>query len=141
MATDFSPYFTPIELNKIGTYQDFIRKGTGKNLFDKDKERENYYYNASGVRELSNDTTFINQEYDNIDFSSITISFSSKNGTPYVRVCEYNSSGTFIVRTLLDTNNQHLNLNSNTKKVIFSVNGKDTSNSFYFENLQIEERK
>lgn len=32
---DFSPYFTPIELNKIGNYQDSIKKGTGKNLFDK----------------------------------------------------------------------------------------------------------
>ena len=31
--TSYAPYFTPIELNKIGNYQDFIRKGTGKNLF------------------------------------------------------------------------------------------------------------
>lgn len=37
-ATTYSPYFTPIELCKSsdGTHQDFIRKGTGKNLFDKD---------------------------------------------------------------------------------------------------------
>lgn len=33
--TTYAPYFTPIELNKIGNYQDYIRKGTGKNLFDK----------------------------------------------------------------------------------------------------------
>lgn len=31
--TSYAPYFTPIELNKIGDYQDYIRKGTGKNLF------------------------------------------------------------------------------------------------------------
>lgn len=30
--TDYAPYFEPIELNKIGNYQDFIRKGTGKNI-------------------------------------------------------------------------------------------------------------
>lgn len=30
----YLPYFTPIELNKIGNYQDYIRKGTGKNLAD-----------------------------------------------------------------------------------------------------------
>jgi hypothetical protein len=33
-STSFSPYFTPIELNKIGDYQDSIKKSTGKNLFD-----------------------------------------------------------------------------------------------------------
>lgn len=33
-ATSYSPYFTPIELCKIGTYQDKIKKSTGKNLFD-----------------------------------------------------------------------------------------------------------
>lgn len=31
--TSYAPYFTPIELNKIGNYQDYIRKGTGKNLY------------------------------------------------------------------------------------------------------------
>jgi len=35
-ATSYSPYFTPIELCKIGTYQDYIFKGKGVNLFDKD---------------------------------------------------------------------------------------------------------
>ena len=33
-ATSYSPYFTPIELNKIGDYKDSIKKSTGKNLFD-----------------------------------------------------------------------------------------------------------
>lgn len=35
-ATPYSPYFTPIELCKIGDYKDEIRRSTGKNLFDKD---------------------------------------------------------------------------------------------------------
>lgn len=35
-ATDYTPYKTPIELCKIGTAQDFIKKGTGKNLLDID---------------------------------------------------------------------------------------------------------
>ena len=34
VATDFSPYFEPIELCKINTYKDYIRKSTGINLFD-----------------------------------------------------------------------------------------------------------
>lgn len=33
-ATTYASYFTPIELLKIDSYQDFIRKGTGKNLLD-----------------------------------------------------------------------------------------------------------
>lgn len=33
-ATSYSPYFTPIELNKIGDYKDSIKKSNGKNLFD-----------------------------------------------------------------------------------------------------------
>lgn len=37
-ATSYSPYKTPIELCKIGDYQDYIRKSTGKNLFDKDND-------------------------------------------------------------------------------------------------------
>lgn len=37
--TTYSPYTTDIiELNKIGTYQDFIRKGSGKNLLSSDLE-------------------------------------------------------------------------------------------------------
>jgi phage minor structural protein len=32
--TSFAPYKTPIELNKIGTYQDIIFKSSGKNLFN-----------------------------------------------------------------------------------------------------------
>ena len=48
--TSYSSYKTPIELCKINDYQDFIRKGTGKNLFDKDNANvENYYINNSGV--------------------------------------------------------------------------------------------
>ena len=35
-STSYSEYFTPIELCKIGDYQDEIRKSTGKNLFDED---------------------------------------------------------------------------------------------------------
>lgn len=35
-ATSYSPYFIPIELCKIGTYQDKIFKNSGKNLFNKD---------------------------------------------------------------------------------------------------------
>ena len=34
--TTYAPYKTPVELCKISTYRDYIKKSTGKNLFDKD---------------------------------------------------------------------------------------------------------
>lgn len=34
-SSSYAPYFTPIELNKIGNYKDYIFKGKGVNLFDK----------------------------------------------------------------------------------------------------------
>lgn len=104
-----------------------------ENLFDKDITPENYVYNNSGVK-VSTDDPCINQEINNINSSSIYISFSSITGTPYVRVCEYNSSGTFIKRTLVSTN-QALALDSNTRKLIFSVNASSTNN---FTDLMIE---
>ena len=123
-----------IELCKIGDYEDGIRQSTGKNLFDGSITPELYSYNSSGVK-VSDTDLCINQELNNIDFSSIYVSFSSIVGSAYVRVCEYNSSGTFIKRTLVNTN-QSLTLDSNTKKIIFSVNA---SSAKYFTNLMINE--
>lgn len=58
-ATSYAPYFTPIELCKIGDYQDSIRKGTGKNLFDKTKVTNGYYVNST-TGNLSLGTTDFN---------------------------------------------------------------------------------
>lgn len=126
-----------LELGTATTYEAYtgnsqlISLGV-ENLFDKDITPENYVYNNSGVK-VSTDDPCINQEV-NINFSSIYISFASKTGTPYVRVCEYNSSGTFIKRTLVSAN-QALTLDSNTRKLIFSVNASSINN---FTNLMIE---
>ena len=123
-----------IELCKIEDYKDSIRQSTGKNLFDRSITPELYSYNSSGVK-VSDTDLCINQELNNIDFSSIYVSFSSIVGSAYVRICEYNSSGTFIKRTLVNTN-QSFTLDSNTKKIIFSVNA---SSAKYFTNLMINE--
>ena len=49
-ATSYSEYFTPIELCKIGTYEDKIFKTSGKNLFDKDNANIlNYYMTSTGT--------------------------------------------------------------------------------------------
>jgi hypothetical protein len=55
-ATSHSPYFTPIELCKIGDYQDSIKKSTGKNLFNKDNANviNGYINGTTGV--ITSDT-------------------------------------------------------------------------------------
>lgn len=66
-ATSYSPYFTPIELNKIGDYEDSIKKSTGKNLFDKDNANIfNGYLNGNEgiVSNNNNRITYIQIEND-----------------------------------------------------------------------------
>ncbi len=41
-ATEYADYFEPIELCKIGDYQDFIRKGTGVNIWNGETELGSY---------------------------------------------------------------------------------------------------
>ena len=63
-ATSYSPYFTPIELNKIGDYKDSIKKSTGKNLFDKDNittGKRLYYW--QGTAELIDDANYCVSDY------------------------------------------------------------------------------
>lgn len=48
-ATSYSPYFTPIELNKIGTYQDRIYKDNGKWYIEKQIGKVVLDSNLSGV--------------------------------------------------------------------------------------------
>ena len=66
-ATEYSEYFTPIELCKINTYQDSIKKSTGKNLFDKDNANIfNGYLNGNEgiVSNNNNRITYIQIEND-----------------------------------------------------------------------------
>ena len=61
--TLYSEYFTPIELNKIGTYQDSIKKSTGKNLFDKQEIIDNEaYLNKFNASNLTTNSSGISWE-------------------------------------------------------------------------------
>lgn len=62
-STSYSPYFTPIELNKISTYEDSIKKSTGKNLFDKNNVNVlNAYIDGSIVSGANHRTIYISCE-------------------------------------------------------------------------------
>ena len=68
-ATSYSEYFTPIELCKIGNYEDKIFKTTGKNLFDKD--------NANILNAYINNKQIISNN------NARTIYISAKSSTTY----------------------------------------------------------
>ena len=70
-ATNWSAYKTPIELCKIGTYQDRIFKSNGKNLFDKD--------NANILNAFVNPTGYVLQANTNMR----TLYISCKPNTTY----------------------------------------------------------
>ena len=98
LDTNYSPYFTPIELNKIGDYQDVIKRSSGKNLFDKDNIVSGKRLNNSGgatIDEPSYCTTnyFIPVNPNTSYYSSVAISQSRA-------FCFYDSSKNFISRTM-----------------------------------------
>ena len=54
-ATSYSQYKTPTELCKIGNYKDYIKKSSGKNLFDKDNANIlNAFINGTTNKIVSN---------------------------------------------------------------------------------------
>ena len=139
LTTDSGDSFTITTTNDGGRFKDVNVNGvleqptyTGKNLFNKDDAGENQYLNASGGW-VSASGLYINQQYNIGGGEQISVSFSSKVGTPNVRIGEYNGD-TFIIRSLINTNLGSVTTNSSTNKVIFSVD----ANNNYFNDLQIE---
>ncbi len=142
-ATTYTPYTSQeadidldtLEYCKIGTYEDKFIRTSGSNLFNENKTKDNYFYNSSGTTTTDNTNKFINME---LPLSSkYTITFDKKTDgggiISYVRICEYNGS-TFIKRTQVSTTNTTITIDSNTTKVIASV---DAGPNAYFTNLMI----
>jgi len=92
-ANTYTPYgTTPIELCKIGTYQDKIDKSTGKNLFD-----DTFILGSitQTGQDDNNTTTRARTGYMSLK-ENTTYSFSSTNSNIYYVPYYYNSSQTFI---------------------------------------------
>ena len=90
-ATTYAPYKTPIELCKIGNYQDRIFKSSGKNLFDDT-------FILGSINAYGNDDGNTNRArtgYMSLK-ENTTYSFSSTNSNIYYVPYYYNSSKTFI---------------------------------------------
>ena len=105
-STNWVAYKTPIELCKINDYQDFIRKGTGKNLFDKDNVLENKIIASDG--EIIDQTGYIVGDYIKVEPNTkYAISYTRLSGVDGMRVGQYKSDKTFISR-IYSTNNPYI---------------------------------
>lgn len=80
-ATSYSPYKTPIYLGKIGTYQDYIRKNTGANLFKGYSNMETGFLPQTGSYPTTN-SSYPNARYQLIELKegeSLTTSGSTSS--------------------------------------------------------------
>lgn len=104
------------------------------NLLNYDLDVERVYLTDTGTwGGTSTDT--LNQTIP-IDASHITFSFDEKVGGAYLRLGEFDVNKSFIKRTLLNTSPITVELNPNTKYLVFSIDKSDTQ---YFVNPQVAE--
>ena len=128
-ATDYSPYFTPIELCKIGDYQDRLFKASGKNLFE-NIDMENAYITSTGEYQASTSNALY--PYTKVKGGEKII-LSTQIAVRGLSINEYNSAKTFIKRTQVNTgsNNTTINtitLDNNASYIRIVINYDNTSN-------------
>ena len=117
------------------TYQ---QSYTGKNLFNKDATIEHAFLDASGNWIGGQAESYINNRDVAVSGGEkITISFTQRTGSAYVRLGQWDSGGTFISRTLVSTSPITITLDSTTRKIAWSV---DAGEGYrIFTDLQIEQ--
>lgn len=96
-ATSYSPYFTPIELCKIGDYQDTIEYRYGsRNLFDKNTIETGHYVTNDGT--LGNSNNYSASDYIIVNgMQKVTTSGNTDIRVDYAsKVAFYTSDKTFI---------------------------------------------
>lgn len=158
-SSSYNPYKTPIELCKIGDYQDKIAKSTGKNLFDyqysnlKNINRCTTSQEANGFKLIATGVSgfgFASLEIDNsLLGKQITISMNSSGKNPSGRLFYHNASGglTGNVGDFWTTNNAYTTTLPNTLPsnatgialVLYISQTNNTSGEYaIFTNIQIE---
>ena len=120
-ANSYSEYgTTPIELCKIGDYQDYFTKNSGKNLFDiSTSETKKYVRKSDGTIQNSNDWTATDyievKPSQSYIYSGITNGASGNAGTSF-----YDETKTFI--SSINSTEQTFTTPSNAKSVRISLN-------------------
>lgn len=138
---EYTPYTaTPIELNKIGNYQDFIRKGTGKNLFGATMEMGT----INGTTGEPSDSTTRIRTSDFINVKSNTsYTLSIKETTSKTFVFQYDKEGGFISRIPSSWNVLPYTFTTSDNvskiKIVFNKGNDETITLADVTNIQIEE--
>ena len=100
-ATSYAPYKTPIELCKIGNYQDFIRKGTGVNLLNIENLVSGYWY-LNGTLTSNQNWSYVNQQIQVKPNTTYTLSRATTSTTAsQFSIEEFDSSGNFVKHNAL----------------------------------------
>lgn len=91
--TDYAPYKTPIELCKIGDYQDSIKKTTGKNLFS-DTLIQGVTNYQTGVYSSST-TRLTSTNWISLEAGTYTINYKGIKTNQKVSCITFNQNGTY----------------------------------------------
>lgn len=132
----YTPYgTTPIELCKIGTYQDSIKKSTGKNLFDKSAIVNQSMYAGSVGQVVSIGTNANTFRYPIFKKTSNSITISASDTSATMRVLLLDKDNVILSTTAYTTLPQIIDTSSCEYIAIFIDNTTITTN----DNIQIEE--
>ena len=122
----YTPYgTTPIELCKIGDYQDELLKSTGKNIYTNEIEYNNSVIASNGA--INSATGFIVSNPISIDISKdIYVSFVAGSlNDKTMRVGYYDSENNFISRPIFDTTPTKLTPPSNAQYLRLSYDARN----------------
>ena len=137
-ATDYAPYFTPIELCGIGDYKDAIKKSSGKNLFDKN----NIVYGKSWND--GPDTKRARGEIKDRPNQDITISVKNISNLDFVRLVLTNDnfSANLVAHTFTNNDSYTLTPNYSPQLTRYEIEIQKTNiSSSDLENVEIQIEK
>ena len=125
-ATEYSPYVSnPIELCKIGSYVDKLKRAEGKQLFDKSTITSGYGLNSENGS-LFESNIYCVSDYIKVSPNTSYI-FSGNSTTNTKRVVGYNSSKTFTENFQASGSTVSFTTGNNTEYIRLQMNQTDTN--------------
>lgn len=121
-----------------GAKSSSIPISTTKNLMNYELPTTEAFLNNNGTWSTSTGLVFTTQWFDVSGGEQMVFSFSSKVGTPNLRIGQYDSTGTFITRSLLNTDGATVTLNASTRRIVLNTEKTLTGTQRYFESPQLE---
>lgn len=103
-SKDYEINLGNIELNKIGNYQDFIRKGTGKNLLNTNKMLYGTISQADGITISDNSSVLYSPQYIEVK-PNTKYTLSCKVAGITIRLFNYEDYETYINTSIASTSN------------------------------------